>query len=367
MCFWNRYIKECDLIMKIINLDYQKKSITGGHKYNDLFLNYLCMYSGCKIINTPKCSDLYPFWRKTYSPFAELRRLHLFKNGDVVFWNDTNYKHHILLAIFSYIFKKVHSVVIIHHFPYLGKRGGGRIFSFTLQYLYYSLCRSIVVPSPFTFDLAKKLFPRKQVYYIPLPFEHEFTVSSTYEKGNLLYVGTIDERKGLKYLINALGLLMVTKPQIEIELNIVGKITDQKYYHKLLVMIEKKGLGDKIHFLGRVSDDLLKECYQKAEVFVFPSLLEGYGIVLIEAMSKGLPIVAFNNSAIPYSISDGKNGLLARNKDSHSFAEKLITICGNEAMRRHLQNGMKETIDSLKTKDDFEKGIRDFVKCINIL
>lgn len=347
--------------MHIVYLDYHSKSVTGGHKYNDAFLEHLQRISGEKIVKTPSCASLYPSWRKIFSPFIELKRLSLFKKESFVFWNDTNYKHHFLLAIASYLFCSIHSIVIIHHFSYLGKKGVSKIFGFALQYFYYSLCKSIIVPSPFTYDMAKKLFPHKNIYYVPLPFEQKFIPSSEYEIGNYLYVGTVDERKGIMYLIDALGIILTKDPNFHFNLNIVGKINDQDYYRKLQNKINNYGIKDCVHFLGRISDEQLEDCYKKAEIFVFPSLLEGYGIVLVEAMSKGLPIVAFNNSAIPYSIRNGENGLLADNKDSQSFADKLMSISGNKEFRHHLQNGMKRTISNLKTQEDFEKGIRDFV------
>lgn len=350
--------------MQIIYLDYQTKSITGGHKYNDAFLEYLQGVSGEEIVKTPSCAALYSSWRKLISPFMELRRLRLFERGSLVFWGDTSYKHHFLLAIIAVFFKKIHSSIIIHHFSYLGEKGLKRYMMIIPQYLYISLFDDIIVPSPYTLDVAKKLFPRKKIYYIPLPFRHNFNISEDYERGNLLYVGTVDKRKGLKYLFDALGYTLKDDHSFDFKLNVVGKITEQDYYEGLVETSKKYGFENKVKFLGRVSDEQLAECYQKAELFVFPSLLEGYGIVLVEAMSKGLPIIAFDNSAIPYSITDGENGLLARNKDSQSFADKLMEISGNIPYRHQLQKGMKETINRLKTKDDFEKGIRDYLSAI---
>ena len=350
--------------MQIIYLDYQTKSVTGGHKYNDAFLEYLQVLSGDEVIKTPSCAALFPSWRKLISPFIELKRLSLFKKGSLVFWGDTSYKHHFLLAIIAVIFKKIHSSIIIHHFSYLGENGLKRYMMIIPQFLYISMFDDIIVPSPYTFDIAKKLFPRKTIYYIPLPFKHDFNISNEYKYGNLLYVGTIDRRKGLNYLIDALGLILNKRPDFNFILNLVGKITDQTFYQELSVKINKLGIENKVFFLGRVSDEQLAECYQKAELFVFPSLLEGYGIVLVEAMSKGLPIIAFNNSAIPYSITDGENGLLAKNKDSQSLADKLMEIYGNIPYRHQLQKGMKGTINRLKTKEDFETGIRDYYSVI---
>lgn len=344
--------------MRIIYLDYHTKSVTGGHKYDDAFIDYLEGLSDVKIIKTPSCATLYPLWRKMFSPFMELKRLRLFKKGDLVFWSDTSYKHHFLLALFAKVFKKIHSSIIIHHFSYLGERGVKRYMMEFPQLLYISLFDDIIVPSPYTLDVARERFPRKTIYYIPLPFKHDFCITEEYERGNLLFVGTVDERKGLKYLIDAIGYIIDKKRDFDFRLNVVGKVTDQTYYQSLVEKIRSMGIEDRVFWGGRVSDEQLEDFYHNAELFVFPSLLEGYGIVLVEAMSKGLPIIAFNNSAMPYTIVDGENGLLASNKNSYSYAEKIMEILGNDTYRHHLQEGMKRTIANLYTQEDFESGIR---------
>ena len=68
----------------IIYLDHQKKSITGGHKYNDSFESYLEQYTGIRIDNEPCLSSLYTGFRKLFAPFVELKRLRKMKPGDVI-------------------------------------------------------------------------------------------------------------------------------------------------------------------------------------------------------------------------------------------------------------------------------------------
>lgn len=351
--------------MNIVYLNYHAKSITGGHRYNDAFIDYLQKMNGEDIIKTPSCAMLYSSWRKIFSPFIELKRLRLFTKDSLVFWGDTSYKHHFLLALFAKLFKQIHSSIIIHHFSFLGETGIKKYMMLIPQFLYVSLLDDIIVPSPYTLNVAQKLFPRKRIYYIPLPFKHDFSITKDFERGNLLFVGTVDERKGLSYLMDAIGHIFNKNPDLDIKINIVGKVTDQNYYDALLAKIKRLRIESKINFLGRVSEDKLNECYQKAELFVFPSLLEGYGIVLIEAMSRGIPIIAFNNSAMPYSIKDRENGLLAKNKDAKSFADAILEILGNDSYRHCLQEGMRKTIEGLMTQEDFEKGIINYYRDIS--
>ena len=101
--------------MKIIFLNSQSASITGGHKYNDAFMEYLSGYSGLKYLATPSCTASYIGWRKLLAPVIELKHLLIFKRGDLVFWGDTSFMYHFLLAVFTRYFKHLNSFVIVHH------------------------------------------------------------------------------------------------------------------------------------------------------------------------------------------------------------------------------------------------------------
>lgn len=343
--------------MKIMYLSHHEVAVTGGHKYNEAFEKYLAKISGVDIVSTPSCAKKYKGWRKIYSPFAELKHLKNFGDYSLVMFGDTTFKHHFLLAMFNKWFVRSQTTMIIHHFLFIGQHGIGAKIQKWLMCKYTSMMDSIIVPSPYTMDVAKGLFPKKKIYYIPLPFEKKFKKSSEYEIGNFLYVGTVEERKGLSYLIEALSQLDNKK---KIRLNIVGKIANEKYYDELKKLIKGLGLNENVCFHGRISDEKLKECYQKAEIFTFPSLLEGYGIVLVEAFNNGLPVICFDNTAMPYTVKDGVNGLIAKNKDSKDFAAKIELLSGNKELRERLLLGVESSVNQLKTRADFEQGINAF-------
>ena len=143
-------------------------------------------------------------------------------------------------------------------------------------------------------------------------------------------------------------------------MNIVGKIANEKYYDELKKLIKGFGLNENVCFHGRISDEKLKECYQKAEIFTFPSLLEGYGIVLVEAFNNGLPVICFDNTAMPYTVKDGVNGLLAKNMDYRDLSDKIQLLSGNKNLREKLQKGVEATIQKLKTQNDFKQAINEF-------
>lgn len=346
--------------MKIVCLNKYVKPITGGEKYNERFLTFLSQYAKEAIDSTPNCEVTYPSWKKILAPILELKLLKRLCGEKLIIMFDASYKYHILLSILLWFFnRRAKTVVIVHHFLFLGDQGFRRIINFCWQYLYMLPCQAMLVPSPYTFDVAKRLFPRKRIFYVPIPFQKQYTSSDDYEKGNWLYVGTIEERKGLHHLIEALHQIKISKPDSQFELNIVGKVLNEDYFDRLKQQIADDGLSEYVKFKGRVSDEELSECYQRAEIFTFPSLLEGYGMVMIEAMSRGVPVIAFANSAMPYTIKDGVNGLLAENENASSFAEKILKLTGNPSLRAELQKGIKETMLHVKTDDDFQQAIID--------
>lgn len=358
------YIKE--LGMKVYCAGLSSRTVTGGDKFNAELLDYFSSQQGWDVkmlpdLDTSKVNSL---WGKIKSYIRECSTIKEFDSNSVVFFGDTSFGRHLLLCIGTRLFSKAKSMVLIHHFQFLSDTGLRRVSNFLKQYCNYSFCRYIVVPSPYTYSLAKKLFPWKKIHYVPLFFDPSYAPSEKYVPGRLLFVGTIEKRKGVLYLIEALNVFRRIHPDATFSLNVVGKVVEDDYYRMLLAKIEEYELGGTVRFLGRVSNETLESEYNAAEIFVFPSLLEGFGMVLIEAMRHGIPVIAFDNSAMPYTIRHGVNGLLAKNKDERSIAMQLERLLGNAELRHQLQKGVKETVENVNVRSDFETSAYELCKCI---
>ncbi len=107
----------------------------------------------------------------------------------------------------------------------------------------------------------------------------------------MLSVGTIEARKNIGEAVSALSHL-----PSDIHLVAVGRATP--YAGRILAAARRQGLSDRVHFLHGVSDAHLQALYQLAEVFVYPSRYEGFGIPIIEAIHSGLPVVAATGSCL---------------------------------------------------------------------
>ena len=94
------------------------------------------------------------------------------------------------------------------------------------------------------------------------------------------------------------------------------------------------GLADRVEFLGTIPRRELQDRYRRATLFCLPSRQEGFGIVFLEAMACGKPIVAGRRAAVPETVADGETGLLVDPEDSVALAGALASLLSDEPLRR---------------------------------
>lgn len=147
---------------------------------------------------------------------------------------------------------------------------------------------------------------------------------------NLLFVGNCHEGKGVEYLIEAMKELDNSK----IKLCIVGDTNfDSRYYKKIRMLIQNYRLTDRIIFRSGKDINTITEYYSSADIFVLPSLYEGYGIVSAEAMYFGLPIIATDVGGIPEIVNSGSNGILVPPKDSKKLSNAIDKLSRDTNLR----------------------------------
>ncbi len=130
-------------------------------------------------------------------------------------------------------------------------------------------------------------------------------------KLRLLFVGRINQRKGIKYLLEALRLLNTR----EVELTVCGRVVDGLELFR--------PFADRVRVRPSVSAAELVSAYQRADLFVFPSVAEGFGQVLLEALSSGLPILSTTRTAAPDLITHGREGLIVTPSNAAAVAEQI--------------------------------------------
>jgi phosphatidylinositol alpha-mannosyltransferase len=163
------------------------------------------------------------------------------------------------------------------------------------------------------------------------------------EKINILFVGRLERRKGLVYLLNACAKIKRSFPNFR--LIVVGPGTVLRLRYKKLV--EEMSLTNNVVFTGFVSSVELPSYYRSADIFCAPATGgESFGIVLLEAMACGKPVVATSIQGYASVLAHGEEGLLVPPRDEEFLADALLSLLHDKSLR--LQMGNKGLIKADK-------------------
>lgn len=246
------------------------------------------------------------------------------------------------LFIFNIIqryFKKSKLVIIVHHFDNYESDS-----PFSLQKTIMKLKEKISLSFADTIITVSEYTKREiislginpfSVLVLPPGLEREkLNLFSTSEEEirslKILCVGHCTPRKGLIYLIKAFSLI----EKRGFTLHLVGKVKkNSKYYKSIISLIKDLKLTQDVFLYERLEQEELNRLYLASEIFVLPSLKEGFGIVLLEAMYHGLPIVTTKISAMPELVTDGENGLLVPVADPIALAEAISKLIEHPDLR----------------------------------
>jgi glycosyltransferase involved in cell wall biosynthesis len=178
-------------------------------------------------------------------------------------------------------------------------------------------------------------------------------ISKTKTKYNLpehyiLNVGTIEERKNVLLLVTALSAL---PSDLLYPIVIVGRPT--KYKSRIIEEAQRLGVGEKIIFLHNVSFADLPAIYQGARVFVYPSIFEGFGIPVVEALESSVPVIAASGSCL--SEAGGPGSIYVNPTDAAELTEQLEKVLTDNALCARMVAHGKEYIEQFAPKVISEK------------
>ena len=156
----------------------------------------------------------------------------------------------------------------------------------------------------------------------------------------VLYVGRFDERKGIETLVRAIALLKEQNLR-NLKLVIVGgssaNMPDGEERNRIEKIVDELGLRESTLFAGRIGHDTLPLYYTAADVCVIPSHYEPFGLVAIEAMACGVPVIASNVGGLKFTIIPEETGLLVEPKDVEAFASGIHRILFDELWVRKMR------------------------------
>ena len=149
------------------------------------------------------------------------------------------------------------------------------------------------------------------------------------DRVEILCVGRLVPAKAQHMLILAAGTLR--EQGVDFHVTMIGDGPDRESLESLCF---RENLGSYVTFTGPLGQDRVREHYDRADIFVLPSFAEGVPVVLMEAMSKEIPVVSTRITGIPELIDHGHDGLLATPGDADDLAEQLLTLIRDPDLRR---------------------------------
>lgn len=170
---------------------------------------------------------------------------------------------------------------------------------------------------------------------------------------HLVFVGNLVPRKGLDTLVGGLAAV-----DLDWTLTVVGRRSDHGHVRRIRRRIERAGLASRIRMTGELDDDDLATAFRRSHALAVPSRYEGFGIVYLEAMSFGLPVVATAAGGASEVVTEGETGFLVAPGDEQAVAEAVRTLAkdrdrlldmGRAARRRYeAQPEWGETVDRVR-------------------
>jgi phosphatidylinositol alpha-1,6-mannosyltransferase len=213
----------------------------------------------------------------------------------------------------------------------------------------------ILTPTKDTADhiATQQQIPRERVRVLPWALDPDFealaTASQTALPANfpsgriILTVGRwqADERyKGMDTLISALPRLLHEWP--DLQLVAVGGGDDQAWLEQLA---EGCGVRRHVHFFSELSYPELAACYSACDIFALPSRGEGFGLVYLEAMARGKPVIGGAHGGAPEVIDDGRTGYLVQHGDAPQLATSIETLLANPELAREMGARGRERVN----------------------
>ncbi len=263
---------------------------------------------------------------------------------------------HLLIDFVNLFAKNPSKILTIHAFPkYFEKEGkANAVFKFLYRIYFRTLgnhtlqsAKAITAVSKFTLGECIKLgLPKDRIKLIengidldnfaPLKYG-EFEERYHVEKKDIviLSISRVTWHKGYEYALEAIHRVVKAtgKP---IKYVIVGAIEDQDYRLKLEKQIRALSLQDSVRFTGFLSNSMKMQALSRSNIFLAPSVHEGFGLVLLEAMASGKPIIASNCEGFQNILENMITGLLVEPANVEEIATAMMRLLFNSGLQERL-------------------------------
>ena len=247
-------------------------------------------------------------------------------------------------------------IPIIHH---LGNQQPGYVVNETPKNRLYHLAAA---SNWLKNEIQNQGYPLKDISIVfpgALVEEFRMRIPPALDKLRIVYASIVLPYKGPHILINALKRLHDSG--IDFYCSIAGTSTDQSFVDSLKSYVNGTGMEDKIHFLGFLAREELKNLFARHNVLVFPSIVkEAFGISQVEAMAAGLTVVTSGTGGAKEIVEHGVSGIIFKTEDDTSLAEELIQLTKDPLKCRQIAlAGQRRAIE----KFDIERSVDSLESC----
>ena len=197
-------------------------------------------------------------------------------------------------------------------------------------------------------------------YFKPFPKEELADVAEKYNLNGdfkkILFVGRLEKEKSIDITLQAVQLV---SKKIDVKFFVIGVGSERDELEKLVTEL---GISDRVTFLGGIPDEDVRRIYSYCDLFVTASTVELQGLVVMEAMASGLPIVSSQGMALRELVEEGRNGYIFPNGNYKIAAEKILLVLRDSDKAKNMGKASLELIkkhDFDATLDKYEQSYKD--------
>ncbi|GAC1359410.1 MAG: hypothetical protein NVS2B12_29180 [Ktedonobacteraceae bacterium] len=245
--------------------------------------------------------------------------------------------------------RKVIFAPYFHAYPY--RRYLREIYDKTIGRFFFNSSHAVVVSTDYTAGLLRDIgVDEKRLQVIPHVSRPEVFVTGIddCEPGTLLReagisgfplilgVGQLIERKGWEYTIRCLPGILAHFPAAKFLLIGPSKPAEPAFYQRIMQLAMEAGVVDSIYIRQDNTPTFVRDAYRAATVLTHPSFVESFGLVLLEAMTAGIPVVANQATGMSCIIDEGVTGLVVDVRDTQAYTDALLSLLNDAALRQRM-------------------------------
>jgi glycosyltransferase involved in cell wall biosynthesis len=280
-------------------------------------------------------------------------------NADIVYCHGYGEGHSELAIILSRLRgRKVIFAPYFHAYPY--RRPVRELYDRTLGRFFFNCSNRVIVFTYYTADLLRKLgVDGRRIQVIPLTARPEVFAERIGERevGSLLHaagvrgnplilgVGQLIERKGWEYTVRCLPSILARFPQARFLIIGSSRPAEPAFRARLEQLATELGVIDCIKIRQDNSAEFIRDAYRSATILTHPSFIESFGLVLLEAMAVGVPVVAHNGTGIPCIVDDKVTGYVVDVRDTQTYTKALLSLLSDPTLCQRMgAEGQRQAI-----------------------